>query len=125
MKSLNCLMDVIPYQMLKVTFSTSSKSMNNKPPVKICVNKIQHRITLNIKSGYYLELLITECMKILGSTKEKITEDRKGGKAQTPMTNEKWEMRNDEYFKGTPLSYVTELFNLFKSSFLYISLSGH
>ena len=39
------------------------------------------------------------------------------------MRNEKLEIRNDEYFKQTPLSYVTELFNLFKTLFLYINLS--
>ena len=30
----------------------------------------------NIKAGYYLELLTPETMKLLGSTKTKITKDR-------------------------------------------------
>ena len=32
----------------------------------------------NIKTGYYLELLMPEKMKLLGSTKSRITKDRNG-----------------------------------------------
>ena len=32
----------------------------------------------NIKTGYYLELLMPETMKLLGSTKSRITKDRNG-----------------------------------------------
>ena len=35
-------------------------------------------MTFKIKSGYYLELLTPETMKLLGSTKIKITEDKVG-----------------------------------------------
>ena len=41
----------------------------------IYVNKIENRITFKIKTGYYLELLTPETIKLLGSTKSKITED--------------------------------------------------
>ena len=37
------------------------------------VNRIENRITNKIKSGYYLELLTPETMKLLGSTESKIT----------------------------------------------------
>ena len=40
------------------------------------VNRIENRITFKIKSGYYLELLTPETMKIL--TKSKITKDKNG-----------------------------------------------
>ena len=39
----------------------------------IYVNKIENRITFKIKTGYYLEILMLETMKLLGSTKSKIT----------------------------------------------------
>ena len=29
-------------------------------PITICVNKIEHRITFKIKTGHYLELLMSE-----------------------------------------------------------------
>ena len=44
--------------------------------IRIYVSKIENRITFKIKSGYYLELLTPETMKLLGSTKNKITKDR-------------------------------------------------
>ena len=44
----------------------------------IYVNKIGNRVTFKIKTGYYLELLTPETMKLLGSTKSKITKDENG-----------------------------------------------
>ena len=40
------------------------------------INRIENRITFKIKSGYYLELLTPETMKLLGSTESKITKDK-------------------------------------------------
>ena len=51
---------------------------DNKPSVKIYINKIENRITFKIKNGYALELLTKETMKILGSTENKITKDKNG-----------------------------------------------
>ena len=48
---------------------------NNNPSIRIYVNKIENRIKFKIKTGYYLELLTPETMKLLGSTKSKITKD--------------------------------------------------
>ena len=50
----------------------------DKPSVQIYVNKIENRITFKIKNGYSLELLTPETMKLLGSTKNKITKDKNG-----------------------------------------------
>ena len=44
----------------------------------IYINNIENRITFKIKTGYYLELLTLETMKLLGSTKSKITKDKNG-----------------------------------------------
>ena len=41
----------------------------------IYVNKIEKRITFEIKTGYYLELLMPEAIKLLGSTKSKRAKD--------------------------------------------------
>ena len=54
-----------------------SESVDN-PPIIIYINKIENRITFKIKSGYYLELLTPETMKLLGSTESKITKDKNG-----------------------------------------------
>ena len=50
----------------------------DEPWVQIYVNKIENRITFKIKDGYTLELLTPETMKLLGSTKNKITKDKNG-----------------------------------------------
>ena len=44
----------------------------------IHVNKAENRITFKIKTGYYLELLTPETMKLLGGTKSKIDKDKNG-----------------------------------------------
>ena len=54
-----------------------SESVDN-PSIRIYVNRIENRITFKIKSGYYLELLTPETVKLLGSTEIKITENKKG-----------------------------------------------
>ena len=46
--------------------------------MRICVDEIENRITFKIKKGYYLELLTSETMKLLGSTESKITKDENG-----------------------------------------------
>ena len=49
------------------------REKTDNPSIRINVHKIENRITFNIKTGYYLELLILETMKLLRSTKNKIT----------------------------------------------------
>ena len=50
----------------------------DNPSISVYVNKIENIITFIIKTGYYLELLIPETMKLLWSTKNKITKDKNG-----------------------------------------------
>ena len=50
----------------------------DKPSIQIYVNKIENRVTFKIKNGCSLELLTPETMKLLGSTKNKITKDKNG-----------------------------------------------
>ena len=38
--------------------------------------KIENRVTFKIETGYYLELLTPETMKLLRSTKSKITKEK-------------------------------------------------
>ena len=47
-------------------------------PIRIYVDKTENRITFQIKTGYYLEPLKLATMKLLGSTKSKITKDKNG-----------------------------------------------
>ena len=54
-----------------------NESVDN-PPIEIFVSRNENRITFKIKNEYYLELLTPETMKLLGSTKSKITGERNG-----------------------------------------------
>ena len=46
------------------------------PSLWIYINKTENRIMIKMKKVYYYELLTAETMKLLGSTKSKITEDK-------------------------------------------------
>ena len=45
------------------------------------MNKIEKRITLKTKTGYYLELLTPQTMKLLGGTENRITKNKNGENA--------------------------------------------
>ena len=46
--------------------------------MRIYVNKFKNRITFKTNTGYYLEILTTETMKLLGNIKNKVNKDRNG-----------------------------------------------
>ena len=75
MKSLKSLMDHILYQIFKIILNISLKNgtVTDNPSTMIYINKIENRITFRIETGYYLELLMSETMKLLGRAKSKIT----------------------------------------------------
>ena len=52
------------------------ETVTDNPSIKIYINKIKNRITFNIKTGYYLELLMPETLKLLESTKSRINKDK-------------------------------------------------
>ena len=80
MKNLNYLTDLILGQIFRTIFSISSRSMKHcliNHQSKYISTK-SNRVTFKIKTGNYLEILALENMKILGSTKIKITKDKNG-----------------------------------------------
>ena len=52
------------------------ETVTDNPSIRIYINKIENKITFNIKTGCYLELLTPETMKLLRSTKSKITKNK-------------------------------------------------
>ena len=50
-------------------------TVTGNPSMMIYVDKIENRITFKIETEYYLKLLTPETLKLLGSTKNKITKD--------------------------------------------------
>ena len=54
------------------------KTLTENPPVQIYQNKIKNRIAFKIKTGYKLELLTPETMKLLGGGKKDTDKDKDG-----------------------------------------------
>ena len=54
------------------------ETLTENLPVQIDPNKIKNRIVFKIKTGYKLELLTPETMRLLGSTKEVVYADKNG-----------------------------------------------
>ena len=55
------------------------ETIAHNPPVQIYVYKIKNRIVFKRKTGYKLELLSSQTMKLLGSTKKKDVDKKKDG----------------------------------------------
>ena len=54
------------------------ETLTENPPIQIYPNKIKNRIVFKIKTGYKLELLTPETMKLLGSTNKVVDKDKNG-----------------------------------------------
>ena len=50
--------------------------MTENPPIQIYPNKIKNRMVFKIKTGYKLELLTPETMRLLGRTKKDVDSDK-------------------------------------------------
>ena len=70
-----CILDIQDY--FKYSIKKHGTVTGNLPR-KIYVSKIDNRITFKIKTGYYLELLTLETMKLLGCSESKITKKKRG-----------------------------------------------
>ena len=54
------------------------ETLTGNPPVQTYPNKIKKRIVFKIKTGYKLELLTSEAMKLLRSRKKDVDQDKDG-----------------------------------------------
>ena len=81
MINLTCPMDHIQFQIFKIILSMLLKNKRLQkvnPPIQIYPNKIKNRIVFKIKSGYKLELLSPETMKLLRCSKNDVDKDKDG-----------------------------------------------
>ena len=94
----------------------------------IYINKIENRIAFKIKTGYFLDLLTPETMKLLGSTKSKITEDEKGENVPhleiVELTLVHCNLVNNDYQQNSRILY-TFIPNKTFGSLLEISPTNH
>ena len=82
----------------------------DEPSIQIYLNKIENRITFKIRNRYSLELLTPETMKLLGSTKNKITNDKNGENVPhleiTEAVLVHWNIVNNDYQQDSRLLYT-------------------
>ena len=108
-------------------FNKHSENVDN-PSIKVYLNKIKNRITFNIKTGYYLELLAPETMKLLGSTESKTAKDKNGESVPHLQVVElvlvHCNLNNNDYQQDSRILY-TFVPNKPFGSLLEISLTNH
>ena len=63
-------------RLFQIHFKKKHGEDTNNPSVQIYVKKIENRITFKIKDGYTFELLTPDTMKLLGSSKSKISKEK-------------------------------------------------
>ena len=64
-------------RLLLIYLKKKNKTVNDNSSIRIYINKTENWITFRTKTGYYLELLTSETMKLLGSNKSEITKNKK------------------------------------------------
>ena len=90
------------------------------------MKKTENRITFKTKTGYYLELLTPEIMKLLGSTKTKINKDKNGENVPHLETNEvvliHCNIVNNDYLKDSrvPSKSFGQLLGISPKNFTFL-----
>ena len=132
MINLNYQMHHIQYQIFKITLNIFKKKHGvdiDKPSIQIYVNKIENRVTFKIKNGYSLELLTSETMKLLGSTKIKIIKDKNGGNAShleiTEAVSVRCDIFNNDYQQDSRVLYIFFVSNKSFGGLLEISPTNY
>ena len=78
--------------------------------MQIYVNKIENKVRFKIKNGYSLELLTPETIKLLGSSKSKLTKDKNGENVPhlqiTEMTLVHSNIVNNDYQQDSRVLYT-------------------
>ena len=100
-----------------------SESIDN-PPIRIYVNRIENRITFKIKSGYYLELLTPETMKLLGSAECKKNGESVPCVEVVELVLVHCNLVNNDYQQDSRILYAFELNKTF-GGLLEISPTNH
>ena len=130
-KNLNYLMDHILYQLFKILFSMYITRTWRKNYESFNINKTENRITFKIKTGYYLELLTPETMKLLGSTKSKITKNENGGNVpylevtevvliHCNVVNNSYQQKSRVLYTFVPNKSFGQLLNISPENFIFL-----
>ena len=104
--------------------------MTDNPPIRIYVNKIENKTTFRITTGYYLQPLIHETMKLLETTK-KIAKDQNGENVTclkiTEVVLVNCDIANNDYQQDSRVLYTfipnksfDQVFNISPKNFIFL-----
>ena len=86
------------------------ETLAENPPIQIFPNKIKNRTVFKVKTGYKLELLSPQTMKLLGSTKRDFDKDKDGKDVPKPESVEVVLMHcnlvNNSYQQASKVSFT-------------------
>ena len=111
------------------------ETLTENPPVQIYPNKIKNRIVFKIKTGYKLESLSSETMKLLGSTKENIDQDKNGEDVpklesvevvlvHCNLVNNNYQQASKVLFTFVPNKQLGQLINISPNSLIMLSTAN-
>ena len=111
------------------------EAISDNPPIQIYTNKIKNRIAFKIKTGYKLELLSPKTIKLLGSTKKDVDQDKDG--ADVPklesvevvlvhlnLVNNNYKQASKVLFTFVPNRQFGQLINISPSSLTMLSTTN-
>ena len=97
--------------------------------VQIYINKIKNRIVFKIKTGYKLELLPPETMKLLGSAKKDVDQDKDGEDAPMLESVEvalvHYNLVNKNYQQASKVLFLYQINNLDSQFTSFINNAEH
>ena len=105
------------------------KHKSEHPPVQIYPNKIKNRIVFKVKAGYKLELLSSETMKLLGTTKEDVEDVPKLKSVEVvlvhcTLVNNNYQQTSKVLFTFVPNKQFGQLINIAPHSLTMLSTTN-
>ena len=111
------------------------ETLTENPPIQIYTNKTKNRIAFKVKTGYRLELLSPETMKLLGSTKKDVDQDKDGEDVpklesvevvlvHCNLVNKNYEQASKVLFTFVPNKQFGQLVNILPHSLTMLSTTN-
>ena len=100
----------IRFKRLFLIYLKKYETVADNPSIIIYLNKIENRITIKIKTGYYPEILTPETMKLIGNIINNINRDENDKNVPylevTEVVLVHWNIVNNDYQQDSRVLYT-------------------
>ena len=96
------------------------ETIGETAPILIYANTINNRIVFKIKTGYKLELLSKETMKLLGSTKDIIDSDKNSEDVLRLLVNNSYQQASRIVFTFAPNKQYGQSISISPNSLIFL-----